>query len=79
MALPKKKTSRSRRDKRRAHSKLNDINLICCPQCKKFIPSHRACPYCGTYKGRDILNLEAKAKKKKAKKKKEAKSKIMKQ
>ncbi|MDD5626808.1 MAG: 50S ribosomal protein L32 [Patescibacteria group bacterium] len=73
MALPKKKMSRARRHKRRGQQKINPTLLILCGKCRKMILPHRVCQYCGTYKGRLIIDLEAKAKKKKkeAKRKKQ--------
>lgn len=69
MAVPKKKTTRARRNKRRAGKGLPKTTLILCAQCKKMISSHQVCPYCGMYKGRMVLDIEAKEKKKKRKKK----------
>ncbi len=59
MAVPKKKTSQSRRDKRRAQQKLTVETASRCPQCKSPKLPHRACPTCGTYKGREVIVLEA--------------------
>ncbi len=65
MALPKRKHSKSRRDKRRsANSKLFAANLSICPQCKKLALPHRVCPHCGYYKGKPVVIIEAKEKKK---------------
>jgi len=74
MAVPKKKTTRARRNKRRTAKKIKRTALVLCPNCKKSIPPHTACPFCGIYRGRTILDLEAKERKKKAKKKKKQKS-----
>ncbi|MDP2918087.1 MAG: 50S ribosomal protein L32 [bacterium] len=71
MALPKKKMSRARRHKRRGCLKIKTPLLTLCAKCRKAIPSHIACPFCGTYKGRMILDLEKRAKRKREKKKKE--------
>jgi large subunit ribosomal protein L32 len=66
MALPKRKHSKSRRDKRRsANSKLSAANLAICSQCKKPILPHRVCPHCGYYKGKPVVIIEAKEEKKK--------------
>lgn len=63
--VPKKKTSKGRGSRRykafanRAKTQLkNRINLTECSQCKKKIPLHQVCPYCGTYRGRRIFDLE---------------------
>ena len=55
MAVPKKKTSKSKRDMRRAHDALQTPSLSVCPQCKEPKQSHRACPACGSYKGKEVL------------------------
>ena len=54
MAVPKKKTSKSRRDKRRAQHKIESPRLNICPQCGQPKRPHRVCPTCHTYRGRDI-------------------------
>ncbi|MEX0800129.1 MAG: 50S ribosomal protein L32 [Dehalococcoidia bacterium] len=59
--LPKKKTSKSRRDRRRGHLSASTPSLVTCPQCRSPKPSHRACPVCGTYRGREVLNVTARA------------------
>ncbi len=58
MALPKRKTSKARRDKRRTHKKIEAPNLSECPQCGEAKLPHRVCPECGYYKGRNILGTE---------------------
>jgi len=58
MPLPKRKTSKCRRDKRRTHDALQPLNLIPCPNCAEKILPHRACPHCGFYKGRAVLETK---------------------
>lgn len=55
--LPKKKTSLSRKRGRRAALRAKVSSLVACPQCRSPKPAHRACPICGTYRGRDVLNV----------------------
>ncbi len=55
MAVPKRKTSKSRKRKRRTHWKLKNPNLVECPQCHELKLSHRVCPSCGYYKGREVI------------------------
>jgi large subunit ribosomal protein L32 len=57
MAVPKKKTSKSRRDKRRAQHGIEAPRLNICPQCGSPKRPHRVCPRCHTYRGRDIEPL----------------------
>lgn len=53
--LPKKKTASSKKRMRRHHIRLEVPGLVACPQCRSPKISHRACPTCGTYRGRDVL------------------------
>lgn len=55
MAVPKKKTSKSKRDMRRAHDALTAPGISICPQCKEPKQPHRACANCGSYKGREVV------------------------
>lgn len=55
MGVPKRKTSKSRRDKRRTHQRLPAVNLGICPQCRASKLPHCICASCGYYKGREIL------------------------
>ncbi|MDX2440771.1 MAG: 50S ribosomal protein L32 [Desulfobacterales bacterium] len=59
MPVPKRKTSKSKRDKRRTHQKVTAPNVAECPQCGEATLSHHACPSCGTYKGRSVIETEA--------------------
>ena len=58
MPLPKRKTSKSKRDKRRTHQKIDAPNLTQCPQCGDARLPHHACPSCGSYKGRSVIEVE---------------------
>ncbi len=58
MAVPKKKTSHARRDRRRAHHALKSANLVACPNCGSPHVPHRVCPECGYYKGRTAVIVE---------------------
>ena len=58
MAVPKRKMSKARRDKRRANWKLTVPGLIECPQCHEFKMPHRVCAKCGSYKGQQVINVE---------------------
>jgi large subunit ribosomal protein L32 len=61
MAVPKKKTSKSRRDKRRAQHRISAPRLTTCPNCGSPTRPHRMCPTCKTYRGRDIEPLRTQA------------------
>ena len=48
MAVPKRKVSKARRDKRRSNVwKLDAPALTECPQCHALKAPHKACPECG--------------------------------
>ncbi|MEC7567353.1 MAG: 50S ribosomal protein L32 [Planctomycetota bacterium] len=49
MAVPKRKHSNSRSNKRRSHHALTPRQLCNCKQCNHPIPPHTVCPKCGTY------------------------------
>ena len=52
MAVPKRRTSKTRKNKRRASAyTLNRSNYVECPK----LP-HRVCPNCGEYKGKAIID-----------------------
>ena len=58
MAVPKRRTSAAKRDKRRAHDALQAPHVIACPQCGEATQRHRACPHCGTYRGHKVVDVE---------------------
>ncbi len=54
MAVPKKKTSKSRRNMRRSHDFISPANYSKCPNCGAFVLSHCVCTKCNYYNGRNI-------------------------
>jgi large subunit ribosomal protein L32 len=62
VAVPKRKTSRSKRDMRRAHhDKVTAPNVIPCPSCGDMMLPHRVCPACGHYKGKNVTGKKGDA------------------
>lgn len=57
-ALPKRKISKGRRDRRRQHDRLKVIALVECDNCGAMKRPHTVCPECGTYRGREIVEIE---------------------
>lgn len=55
MAVPKRKTSKARRDKRRTHYKLSVPGMSVCPKCGEIKLPHRVCRSCRTYKDVDVI------------------------
>ena len=60
MAVPKRKHSKARRDKRRNNVwKLDAPALMKCPQCGEYKRPHRLCGNCGYYNGRQVVKPKA--------------------
>lgn len=59
MANPKRRHSKSRKGKRRAHDFLVARSLVECPNCHERKLPHRVCPFCGHYKGREVIEVES--------------------
>ena len=60
MAVPKRKTTPSKRDMRRAnHDKVVPVQLAACEHCGEATLPHRACGACGFYKGRKVKATKA--------------------
>ena len=58
MAVPKRKVSKARRDKRRANWKLALPGMVKCPKCGEYKLPHRVCKGCGTYGDKEVLKAE---------------------
>jgi large subunit ribosomal protein L32 len=65
-ALPKRKYAKARQGKRRSHLGLSAPALDYCPQCHTPKLPHHVCPVCGTYAGREVIEIKTKTPKKKA-------------
>ncbi|MEN8237212.1 MAG: 50S ribosomal protein L32 [Pseudomonadota bacterium] len=59
MAVPKQKTSKSKRNMRRAHDALRPISVGECPQCGESKLPHHLCQACGYYKGQQVTKGRA--------------------
>ena len=59
MAVPKRKVSKARRDKRRSsHWKLDMPAMVKCSHCGAYVLSHRVCKACGYYNGKQIVKVD---------------------
>ena len=58
MSVPQRKLSKRRTRMRAAHHALTPRNLTACPRCNHQRPSHRVCPNCGHYAGREVIQKE---------------------
>lgn len=68
MAVPKKRTTKSKRDKRRLHIFLKKPSLVKCKKCGKLILPHTLCSFCGYYREREIIDVLGELTKKERKK-----------
>ena len=60
MAVPKRKVSKARRDKRRSSVwKLPAPSFARCSHCGELMVPHRVCGNCGFYKNREVIKKEA--------------------
>ncbi|PID37734.1 MAG: 50S ribosomal protein L32 [Deltaproteobacteria bacterium] len=58
MAVPKKRQSNTRRNKRRAnHDRATAPSVVECPNCNEPKLPHRVCPACGYYKGEAVIDM----------------------
>jgi large subunit ribosomal protein L32 len=62
-ALPKRKITKARRGQRRSHDKLTPPALVNCSQCNSPKLPHIVCPVCGTYAGREVVEVKGPKKK----------------
>jgi len=58
-ALPKRKYAKARQGKRRSHLGMVIPSLDLCPQCHSPKLAHRACPTCGSYAGREVIEVKS--------------------
>jgi large subunit ribosomal protein L32 len=49
--------SRSNTRSRRANWKAQAVSTVACPQCKSAKLPHAVCPACGTYNGRQVVEV----------------------
>ncbi len=56
--LPKKKYTKSRQGMRRSHLGLKANLLGSCPQCHSPKLPHNVCPTCGSYNGRQVVEIK---------------------
>ncbi len=58
MAVPKKRTSKSRKGMRRSHDRIiHTAASMVCPDCGDLKLMHQVCMSCGYYRGRKIFSV----------------------
>ncbi|MFO7880391.1 MAG: 50S ribosomal protein L32 [Bacteroidales bacterium] len=58
MAHPKRKQSKTRRDKRRTHYKAKAPTMGTCQNCGATVKYHHVCPECGHYRGQLVIEKD---------------------
>ena len=62
MAVPKKRTSKSRKRMRRSHDHLKyTASVTECENCGELKLRHHICPACGTYKNHQVFAVKSEA------------------
>jgi large subunit ribosomal protein L32 len=58
MIVPKRRTSRTRKNKRRSHHALARPATAVCPSCSEPKAPHRVCGNCGFYRDRTVIETD---------------------
>lgn len=58
MAVPKRRTSKSRKNLRRGHDKAKAVATQSCSRCGSPKLPHRVCDSCGYYRGKKQVEVE---------------------
>ena len=58
MAVPFRRTSKTKKRMRRTHLKKEVGALTTCSKCGATLRPHRACTKCGFYKGKETLKIK---------------------
>lgn len=58
MPVPKRRQSHTRSAKRKATWKAEATTYATCPNCRQPVVPHRVCANCGTYGGRQAIEVE---------------------
>lgn len=59
MAVPFRRTSKTKKRMRRSHYKLSVPGMVVCPNCGEMKLSHRVCANCGSYDGKVVIEKKA--------------------
>lgn len=68
MPVPRQRHTKSKRNRQRSHQALKNLGVTKCLKCGQPILPHQACRNCGTYKGREVLDVMKKLTKREQKK-----------
>lgn len=59
MAVPKRRVSKMKQKMRRGANRWRAPLLKTCPECDSRVPGHIACPSCGYYRERQVIEVDA--------------------
>ena len=54
---PKNRTSKARKNSRRANWKMETVSFAKCPKCGELVLPHRVCKNCGSYNQKEIIKV----------------------
>ena len=58
MAVPFRRTSKTKKNMRRSHMAIEAVGMVKCTNCGAMIRAHRVCEDCGFYKGSSVVKKE---------------------
>jgi len=61
--VPKRRYAKARQGKRRSHLALDLPAVDICPQCHSHKMAHHVCLTCGSYAGREVIEIKSPKKK----------------
>ncbi|MBU3901262.1 50S ribosomal protein L32 [Patescibacteria group bacterium] len=68
MPVPRQRHTKSKRNQQRAHQAFKALGLANCTKCGQPVLPHIACKNCGTYQGREVIDVMKKLTKREQKK-----------
>lgn len=54
-AQPKRRTTHAKKNSRRSHDRARFGSIVLCAHCRRPHLTHRVCPNCGYYAGREVI------------------------
>lgn len=58
MPVPASRRSKRKKRLKKPHVKLSQKKITACAKCHKPVLPHRACAFCGTYAGKQVLKIK---------------------
>lgn len=56
MGVPKRKMSKMKKRQRKGANRYEGVEVNRCTACQAPVQPHRACPKCGVYGGKQVIN-----------------------